>query len=328
MTAMTAGAMPDDEAGRDAHPAVPPPATVTAIRAPEFGAARRALRSALRSAADALGEEPRNGGPGGDGPGGGGGDAPPGDRRARADETTKDLPGMLLTTRRAPVYALPIAKSGCTWVKNLLWQIDNPAPHPDPLDIHRTQDRDLVSAAGRSVAEIAASDYGFALVRAPADRLLSLYYDKVCSKRAFPWLCERLAARGAPVLEAGEDPDLHGQALDALIEEVAASVARRPGALLLNPHWRPQSARLRRAGPLRLLRVPAPLAEPLLGRLLAPAIPDIVAIMERIPVRNAAPRPAPREALLTPARRAAIDAIYPRDVELYDHALRRAETLV
>ena len=45
----------------------------------------------------------------------------------------------------------------------------------------------------------------------------------------------------------------------------------------------------------------------------------------RIDAAHAAPRPVPRSAVLTPARRAAIEAIYPRDLELYSHALRGAE---
>lgn len=297
---------------------------------PGLGRAKRAIGAALRSAARALGE------PGAPGPDEPEGTEPPrsdaeagarSDRRARPETAGKDLPGMLLTARRCPVYALPIAKCGSSWVKNMLWLLDHPAPHPNPLDIHRTQGEDLISAAGRSVEEIAASPYGFALVRAPSDRLLSLYFDKVASERAFPWLRERLCARGAPVLESGEDPELHGRVFDALIEEIRDSMRRRPGALSVNPHWKPQSARLRRAGPLRLLRIPVPLGERMVGDLLEPAVPEIREILTRIPVRNAAPRPVPRAALLTPARRAAIDAIYPRDVELYDHALRRAEAL-
>ena len=38
-----------------------------------------------------------------------------------------------------------------------------------------------------------------------------------------------------------------------------------PGALALNPHWRPQATRLRRAAPLRLRRFPVELAERLIA---------------------------------------------------------------
>ncbi|MGG7565838.1 sulfotransferase family 2 domain-containing protein [Rhodovulum sp. DZ06] len=283
------------------------------MQVPGLAAIAAALRG-LRGEAPAPAAAPPEGPP------------PAQDRRASAADLPRDLPALLLTARRAPVYALPIAKCGCTWLKNLLWLLDNPRPHPHPLDIHRTQDRDLLRAVHVTPLQVAASPYGFVLVRDPADRLLSLYFDKVHSDRAFPWLRERLGARGAPVHADPDDVEAHGAVFDALIEEAAASIARAPGAMKLNPHWRPQAARLHRARALRLLRIPVPAAEKMVGDLLEPAIPEIREILARVPVRNAAPRPAPRDAVLTPARRAAIDAIYPRDRELYDHALEAART--
>lgn len=228
---------------------------------------------------------------------------------------------MLLTTRRAPVYGLVIAKCGCTWLKNLFWMVDNGRPHPDPLNIHRTQDVDLVRPTGVTADQVARSGMAFALVRDPAERLASLYFDKTVGPRAFPWLRARLLDRGAAP-DPGDDPDLHSHAFDLLVREIAASTAGAPGALALNPHWRPQAARLRRAAPLGLRLLPLPLATARIATMLAPAIPDIDALLAAVPARNASVRPIPVSALLTPAMRARIDAIYPRDRDLYDGALR------
>jgi hypothetical protein len=240
------------------------------------------------------------------------------------DGAAETAVAMLLTTRRAPIYGLGIAKCGCTWLKNLFWLVDHGRPHPDPLNIHRTQDVDLVRPSGVTADEVAQSGMAFALVRDPADRLASLYFDKAIGPRAFPWLRARLLDRGAPP-DPGVDPGLHAQAFDVLLREVAASAAGAPGALTLNPHWRPQAARLRRAAPLGLRLLPLPLATARISTMLAPAIPDIDALLAVVPARNASRRAIPAAALLTPTMRARIDAIYPRDRDLYDSALR-AET--
>ncbi|MHA1129107.1 MAG: hypothetical protein ACTSRN_09210 [Alphaproteobacteria bacterium] len=51
----------------------------------------------------------------------------------------------MLTLRSAPVYYLPITKSGSTYLKNLFYYLDHADEHVSGIDIHSNGD-DLVRA--------------------------------------------------------------------------------------------------------------------------------------------------------------------------------------
>lgn len=229
---------------------------------------------------------------------------------------------MMLTTRRYPVYALTITKCGSTFVKNLFWFLDHDAPHPAGDRIH-DRPEDLLRADDLDPAFIRASRFRFTVLRDPADRVLSLYLDKLWGDGpgSFLDLRARLVRERGLDLDPGLDAEGHGRNLERLLPWLAADLGR-PGAEV-NPHWRPQVHRLRRA------RAMAPVALLLDGldwqlpAFLGPAVPGIAEAMAAVTARNRAPRAFRREEVLTPDLAARLRALYPEDAARVETA--RAE---
>ena len=84
----------------------------------------------------------------------------------------------MLTLRSAPVYYLPITKSGSTYLKNLFYYLDHADEHASGNNIHSNPD-DLVRAKAGDEEAIRQSPPAFVVLRDPVDRFLSLYFDKI-----------------------------------------------------------------------------------------------------------------------------------------------------
>jgi hypothetical protein len=222
---------------------------------------------------------------------------------------------IFLTTRRAPIFYLPITKCGCTWLKNLLYHIDHDREHPAGDRIHEDPGA-LVSAAGTDPALIRASRFAFVVLRAPEERLLSLYFDKIWGDGPGTFASLRLRLAAEAGLDLARDLDVagHGRNLARLIEWLGANLAGQT-AVPVNPHWRRQSQRLRRAGDIAPERLSLDGLGWQLPMLLAPAVPTIARRMQAVTSRNAAPRPVPAAALLTPELCRAVRRVYAEDAE-------------
>ncbi|GIX12510.1 MAG: hypothetical protein KatS3mg118_0469 [Paracoccaceae bacterium] len=225
---------------------------------------------------------------------------------------------MFLTTRRYPIHYLPITKCGSTYLKNLLWMLDHDAPHPDPLHIHA--EPGLIRAGDLDAAVLAESPFRFAVLRDPVDRFLSFYFDKIA--RDGPAGLGQLRRR--IIAEAGLDPapDLppagHLANAAALLGWLERHLPGQ-GEGRVNPHWRPQAARLRRAAAVAPEILTLDGLDWQLPAFLGAAIPDIATRMQAVPGRNAAPRIDIRD----PALAERVEALYPRDAALVRRARAR-----
>ncbi|HEU0221602.1 MAG TPA: sulfotransferase family 2 domain-containing protein [Paracoccaceae bacterium] len=234
-------------------------------------------------------------------------------RGAEPDEAPGPKSRMMLTTRRYPVYYLPITKCGCTYLKNLLYFLDHDRPHPAPDRIHEDEGA-LMRAGDVPPAFIRESRFAFTVLRDPLDRFLSLYFDKIWGEGpgSFPSLRAMLARELG--LDLARDLDAEGHRVNCrrLIGWIGANLARETPEPV-NPHWRRQSSRLRRARAM----APVPLIldglDWQLPRFLGPAIPDLAARMQEVTARNAAARPVPAETLATPDLAALVHEVYRED---------------
>lgn len=95
-------------------------------------------------------------------------------------ERSKLLSRRLFALKEPRVFYLFIPKCGCTFVKNVLWAIQNGRYHPNPVRVH-DDDKDFLRASdlGIDAHRISSEPMAFTVIRNPIDRLLSLYFDKV-----------------------------------------------------------------------------------------------------------------------------------------------------
>ncbi|MEM9012985.1 MAG: sulfotransferase family 2 domain-containing protein [Pseudomonadota bacterium] len=238
---------------------------------------------------------------------------------AEAERAVRSPGRILFTTRRYPIYYLTITKCGCTYLKNLLYYLDHDHLHEHPEVIHRYADEDMVRPLDVPVAEIRQSPYAFAVVRDPVDRFLSLYFDKIYpdSPQSFRAVRKYLAQNAAIDLTPGLDAAAHTANCHRLIAWLDDNLARRTD-MSVNPHWRWQTSRLKRAAEFDLTLLTLKDLDRQLRLLLTPLIPDIAAKMAAVTVRNVSARPVAKEAVLTEALLEEVNTVYARDREVYD----------
>lgn len=163
-------------------------------------------------------------------------------------------------------------------------------------------------------ALIRESRFAFVVLRDPVERFLSLYFDKIWGDgpQSFP------AIRALLVREIGLDP---ARGLDAaghrrnclrLADWLGENLAGRTEAPV-NPHWRRQAARLRRARAMAPARLTLEGLDRQLPALLGPAVPELAAAMAAVTARNRAPRPVRSAELVTPELARRIRAHYAED---------------
>lgn len=97
------------------------------------------------------------------------------DRKAQSRQLTR-----LFTVPGGALFYLVIPKCGCTFVKNVLWEIHHGTRHPKPKRIHDADDAFLrAPAVVQNDKDVIQSERAFVVLRNPIDRFLSLYFDKV-----------------------------------------------------------------------------------------------------------------------------------------------------
>lgn len=226
------------------------------------------------------------------------------------------------TTRRFPIYYLSITKCGSTYMKNLFYALDHDAPHPDPEHIHDHGD-DLVRADFVPRWMIRRSPYAFTILRRPASRFLSLYFDKIYGDHPgnFAELREELVQEAGLDLSPGLSVEGHQKNAAAFAEWIASNLAHETDQPV-NPHWRPQ---MRRIGTVEHMRMNFLTLEGLdwqLPRFLGSAVPVLERAKALINTRNKAKYPVAPSEVLTDALEARIAEIYPEDQAKWTRANR------
>lgn len=242
-------------------------------------------------------------------------------RRLANDEAARD-PSMLLTTDAYPVYYLPITKCGCTFLKNLFYSLDHGTEHPAGLFVHE-EDDGLLNAAAQDYETVFNSPYSFTVLRDPASRFMSLYFDKIWGDGAvnFPKIRTHLAEIGVIDLSRDLDTEQHRENAYRLLDWVSRNLQGETD-LAINYHWRPQTSRLRRARMFRLNYLTLEGLDWQLPMLMAPVVPDMAERMQVVKSRNKSARPAPAADVLDEPLTAAIRKLYRADTILHDRAHR------
>jgi hypothetical protein len=233
-------------------------------------------------------------------------------------EEKKSSAAMMITTRRFPLYYMAITKCGSTFLKNLIYHLDNDALHPDADNIHKYPK--LFSRA-RYVpeADIAASSHAFTVIRDPVDRYLSLYFDKILvgdGSEVWDLLAEELQLERQPGLDAAG----HLRNCEKIIPWLEDNLAYN-NDFPINHHWKRQSNRLTRVQKLNLEHLTLKGINTQLTYFLRDLVPDIEERLHAVGSRNRSKKPFGRADVLSPALEAEIRRIYQADHEAYLEAV-------
>lgn len=231
-------------------------------------------------------------------------------------------PSMLLTTRTFPIYYLPITKCGCTFLKNLFYALDHGAEHPAGVNVHE-QEEGLLHAAGHDYQTVFDSPYSFTVLRDPAARFMSFYFDKIWGEGAvnFPKIRTHLQDAGVVDLTRDLSVEEHRANVHSLLDWVTRNLQGETD-LAINYHWRPQTSRLRRARMFKLNHLTLEGLDWQLPMLMAPVVPDMEQRMQAVKARNRSQKPMPMEDVLDDDLTAAIRKLYRADTILHDRARR------
>lgn len=223
----------------------------------------------------------------------------------------------LLMCRSPQIFYLPIAKSGSTFVKNVLWAIENGTQHPHPKLIHRNNEKFLrASESGATVEDVRTSEAAFVVFRDPISRFLSLYFDKVVGDGAnrFVPLRDHLIRKHhlKPLAESDDD---HRWNTRALAEFINLNLLEN-GGLRANPHWTPQSRRSSLIAAVDLKVVISDQMDEQLRFMLRPVLPNIDDVLSSAE-RNRSKKVEKRSGLLETETMRLVKEIYAMDSAIY-----------
>ncbi|WP_166415426.1 sulfotransferase family 2 domain-containing protein [Cochlodiniinecator piscidefendens] len=155
-----------------------------------------------------------------------------------------DNTNRLFTIEKLPIRYLVIPKCACTYVKNVMWSMQNGLTHNTPLRIHDSDSVFLrASNFGLTTDEIANEEFAFTVLRNPIDRFYSLYTDKVIGRGR-----EKFVPLRANLIKGGyfiENPNSiveHQKNCEILIGWIAENLEGGT-SLRSDSHWTPQSYR-------------------------------------------------------------------------------------
>ncbi|WP_164736758.1 sulfotransferase family 2 domain-containing protein, partial [Pararhodobacter zhoushanensis] len=204
----------------------------------------------------------------------------------------------------------------CTYVKNVLWQLDHGAPHPVPNRVH-DNDADFGRAGdkGFTAEQIRENGYAFTVLRNPIERFLSLYFDKVVG----PGWHNFVNLRGVLVDYHRLNPDAdtvegHRRNCEILINWIEMSL-NGEAELSADSHWTLQSDRLPIMKQLDLKLLMLANVDTTLKMLLEPRIPGLDPTILKVE-RNESPKPVSRSQIMTKELRESIARVYKRDMWL------------
>lgn len=226
------------------------------------------------------------------------------------------------TTRRFPIYYMSITKCGSTYLKNLFYALDHDGEHGAAADIHDHAE-DLLRATGLPFWMIRRSKFAFTVVREPASRFLSLYFDKIYGDgpQNFPELRQEIATEAGLNLARGLDAEAHRDNCHRFLGWLEKNLSGDTDAAI-NPHWRPQSRRIATVADFRISFLTLDGLDWQLPAFLGPVVPDIAEKMARVRTRNKAAYPVPSADVLDDALRDRVAALYAEDQALYERVSR------
>lgn len=224
----------------------------------------------------------------------------------------------LFTSRRYPIHYLVIPKCGCTFVKNLLWQLENNAAHGNGLRIHDDDSYfQKADALGLTADQIAAREHAFTIVRNPVDRFFSLYSDKVIGQGHMRFVPLRKVLKE----NHGLRPDVtsidgHRANCEIMINWLTRNL-EAPQEIENDAHWTPQSYRQNLMKMFRLKTLMLQRLDTQLPLLLEDLVPDIGSVMKGLE-RNKTSASVSRDDVLDKDLRTKINTLYSADRKLFN----------
>ena len=159
-------------------------------------------------------------------------------------KTSEKLASRLFAVQTPRVLYLSIPKCGCTFVKNVLWFLENGSFHPTPKRVH-DDDRSFKRASDlyAKFESIHLEPMAFTVVRNPIDRFMSLYFDKIIGpgQKNYVPLASLLAERRGLCLTPMTAKD-HQYNFNVLIEWIQENLETAVN-LPREAHWTPQMYR-------------------------------------------------------------------------------------
>ena len=230
---------------------------------------------------------------------------------------SKEAPRLsVLTTHRFNLNTLTQPKAGISYLRNLHYVLDHGRMHPNPDAIEN--DGCLVARA--RTADEMAEGVNIAVIRDPVARFFSLYFDKVWSDgdAAFGWIAQTLRAnrRFRGTSEAKSQAEHHDNCC-RLLGYLESRFRERPPEEL-NPHWRPQIVRLRRAAKFGLAPVLLENFAEQIGIVADGRIRGLEEAIAATTYRNVSPKPLPATSLASPQILERLHALYGDDIALYE----------
>lgn len=224
------------------------------------------------------------------------------------------------TLQDHPVFMATLAKSGCTFLKNLFYYLDKHEFHPLGDFIHQDESQ-LLRAEAIDLPVIKQSPYVFMVIREPIDRFLSLYYEKIYGKEigSMDWFRKSVGKE----IEINFDPDLtllqHQENTLKLIKWIGKNL-RGETNVFKDFHWRKQSMKYDWISDFEPKLLVLDDLNRQLAHLLKPIIPDIEAKMQAVKSRNHSHRPFTYAQTRTEELDALVAKTYKGDVGLVQAA--------
>lgn len=223
----------------------------------------------------------------------------------------------LFTTKTGDIQYLVIPKCGCTFIKNVLWKIDNKLDYHTPNRIHDAKFF-RVSDFGLTEKDILKGHYAFTVIRNPVDRFFSLYQDKVIGdgyKRYIP--LRKTLVEKYNLLENPISISDHRRNCQIFIRWIGLNLK---AGMDFKPesHWSPQSYRkgIMKSLHLKLLLVDE--LEEQLEFLLRPIMPSIGDLLKNVE-KNRSKYNFSKQEIITKDIRQQINYIYKEDLNLFKH---------
>ena len=232
-----------------------------------------------------------------------------------------------LTTRRHPIYYMPITKCGSTFLKNLFYLLDHDVLHDNPDYIH-DYNHDFIRADTTSPELLGASPFAFTVIRKPTSRFLSLYFDKIYGEgpQNFPDMRKEIASDCGLDLSQNISIKGHIENCKRLIGWIALNLKRETD-IEINPHWRPQTTRIATVEHLNIDFLTLDGLDWQLPLYMGEVIPDLKAKMKAATSRNKTRYPVAPSDILTPELEHLINQVYADDLVHYQHVTRRWKAL-
>ncbi|MFN5998712.1 MAG: sulfotransferase family 2 domain-containing protein [Paracoccaceae bacterium] len=234
----------------------------------------------------------------------------------------------LFALREPRVFYLVIPKCGCTFVKNVLWAMQNGIYHPNPIRVHDDDKKFLrASDLGIDTNSISFEPMAFTVVRNPIDRLLSLYFDKVVGKGKesyVPLAHVLIEKRGLDPLPATLSNHQHN--IEILIDWLGENLSDEID-LPREAHWTPQVYRsdVMRTFNLKMLTVDR--LSYGLDTLIGERVQNARTIISGAE-KNSSSNRADKETVLNQDIRRKINSLYAGDRKLYQQVNGRWKAIV